>query len=733
MFCKLLNGNCRSIVVIGLIIFSSCHDKSSATNRINNSLTESDVAMHEMAERLFGERSNAFHFETISSDNGKDVFEIESENQKLIVRGNNGVSMARGLNWYLKYYCHQNVAWDNTRVQLQEKLPEVSPKLRMSSWARDRYFLNYCAFGYSMAWWDWEQWEMLIDWMALNGINLPLSVTGQEAVWQSVCQQMGMNQAEINGFFSGATYLPFCWMGCLDSYGGPLPQGWIESHEKLQVKILNRERQLGMRPVLQGFTGHVPEAIIKKYPNAKSQTINWGEWETHLLDPNDQLFKKMAALYLQVQNKLYGTDHIYAADAFIEMIPPSGELDYLADLSKAIYDGMAQVDSQAVWLLQGWPFMYRAKFWSQDRIQAFLNAIDDDKMILLDLWCENTPVWSKTQSFYGKPWIWCNIQNFGNKTFMGGNLDLICRDLQEAKNSPDKKKMSGAGFVNEGLGYNPIIFEFLFELTWSDQIDLDRWVQGYANYRYGQRNTEAQMAWKIIKNTVYKKENSYATPYPILMKKPSMQYDPKLGYDNSELVKAWRLLQGQSDLLGENSAYGFDLINVARQCLTNHAQVLYREVKDTYTAKDKNQFESRANAFVELLHDMDDLVSTRKEFLLGAWLENAKRWGDTQFEKDRLEWNARRFITLWGETKWIDDYAGKEWAGMLKDFYAVRWQQYFDVVAIAMEHHQEINHESTINDIFKWEYNWASQRKTYPSNPKGNSTEVSRKLLAKYF
>jgi len=73
---------------------------------------------------------------------------------------------------------------------------------------------------------------------------------------------------------------------------------------------------------------------------------------------------------------------------------------------------------------------------------------------------------------------------------------------------------------------------------------------------------------------------------------------------------------------------------------------------------------------------------------------------------------------LWGETKWIDDYAGKEWAGMLKDFYAVRWQQYFDVVALAMEHNQEINHESAINDIFKWEYNWASQRKTYPSNPK---------------
>ncbi len=30
----------------------------------------------------------------------------------------------------------------------------------------------------SYAWWDWERWEREIDWMALNGINLPLAFTG---------------------------------------------------------------------------------------------------------------------------------------------------------------------------------------------------------------------------------------------------------------------------------------------------------------------------------------------------------------------------------------------------------------------------------------------------------------------------------------------------------------------------------------------------------------------------
>lgn len=38
----------------------------------------------------------------------------------------------------------------------------------------------------SYVWWDWERWEKEIDWMALQGINLPLAFTGQEAIWQKV-------------------------------------------------------------------------------------------------------------------------------------------------------------------------------------------------------------------------------------------------------------------------------------------------------------------------------------------------------------------------------------------------------------------------------------------------------------------------------------------------------------------------------------------------------------------
>ena len=141
-----------------------------------------------------------------------------------MIRGNTGVSMAMGLNWYLKHDCHCHVSWCGNQLELPDKLPVVEPKVRRVSWAKHRYFLNYCCFGYSLPWWDWAQWERLIDWMALNGVNAPLAVTGQEAVWQAVGKRLELTDAQMRTFLAGPPYLPFGWMGCLDGWGGPLPQ-----------------------------------------------------------------------------------------------------------------------------------------------------------------------------------------------------------------------------------------------------------------------------------------------------------------------------------------------------------------------------------------------------------------------------------------------------------------------------------------------------------------------------
>jgi len=56
--------------------------------------------------------------------------------------------------------------------------------------SRFRYYQNVCTVSYSSVWWTWARWEQEIDWMAMNGINLPLAFTAQEAVWQKVSFQV---------------------------------------------------------------------------------------------------------------------------------------------------------------------------------------------------------------------------------------------------------------------------------------------------------------------------------------------------------------------------------------------------------------------------------------------------------------------------------------------------------------------------------------------------------------
>jgi alpha-N-acetylglucosaminidase len=687
-----------------------------------------------LVERLLPGCVDRFTFELLPRDEGRDVFEIESAGPRIVIRGNNGVAMARGLNWYLTYYAQGNVSWCGSQLSLPDPLPAVMPKVRQVSWARYRYFLNYCAFGYSLPWWDWPQWEKLIDWMALNGVNMPLSVTGQEAVWQAVCRRLGMDDRETAEFLAGPPYLPFQWMGCLDGYGGPLPQSWIARHEELEKKILARQRELGVTPVLLGFTGHVPAAVARRFPQARLQHVQWIEWKTQLLDPLDPLFAKIAKMFLEEQTRRFGSDHLYAADTFIEMSPPSGDAKYLADLGRAIYDGMAQNDRNPVWVLQGWAFMNQQAFWTQPRIKAFLDAVPDDRMVVLDLFCESQPMWDRTAAFCGKPWLWCNVQNFGRGVYLGGALERNNRVLQTVRHDPKSGRLEGLGFVNEGLCYNPVAYDLLLETAWRDRpVDLNRWIADYAVHRYGRPNAHAQRAWSLLLESVYRGPGGSSSLHD---RAPSLGGRnggrPSLAYDAARLVEAWRELVQASEELGQSDAFRFDLVNVGRQALANRGTA-YEDVALAWKAKDGKLLQQASQRFLQWIADMDDLVATRQEFLLGGWLEDAKRWGDTDAERANLQWNARNQLTLWGAwDSQLRDYACKEWSGMLSGYYAHRWRMFFDRLEAALAAGRPFDAAQCDKDIRRWEAAWTHQTEVYPATPRGDSVEVSRRLWAKY-
>jgi len=689
------------------------------------------AAVEKLAARVLGpELACSFRFEEMSDAPSRDAFELDSQDGRILIRGNSGPALAAGLNDYLNNSAGAHVSWHGSHLGRLRSLPPPLQTGRRESWARWRYFLNYCCYSYSLAYWKWEQWEPLIDWMALHGVNMPLAMTGQEAVWRRVCQRLGLSEADIQAFLPGAAYLPFGWMGCLDGWTGPLSDAWIDGHEALGARILERQRELGMTPVLQGFTGHVPPGLRSLFPGAKFQTIHWEGWDTLLLDPMDPLFLEIATLFQKEQSALFGTNHYYAADTFIEMIPPSGELDYLKELGSAIYKGMARNDPDAVWVLQGWPFYLKKEFWTQPRLQAFLDGVPDDRVLLLDLFCEYQTTWDKTEAFCGKPWLWCNVQSFGQNTLLNAAFETNNAELQAARRDPRAHRLAGLGMVNEGLCENPAAYVFLFEQAWNEEaVDLAQWGRHYASHRYGQHLPAAADAWEILATNVYRKMRFGESG---LTRCPTFPSEARPETENVAIAKAWTLLLKAAPELHKLETYQFDLVHIGRQLLANHGGILKRRLEEAITALNLASFRTISLEIRELLGDLTALLSTRREFCLEPWVKAAESWGCDDSDRVRLRQGALRQITLWSDDgEVLRDYARKEWAGLLQDFYRPRWEAWFSFAEEALERGCLPDAAAFRKGWVEWERNWILN--ATPSDPPPRDlVATSQSLHARY-
>ena len=699
-------------------------------------------ASYAFIERVIPGKSSSFTIEAIPQQNGKDVFELDSKDGKIVLRGNNGLSIASALNYYLKNYCFSDIGWNGTNLNLPATLPIVKSLVHKTTPYQYRYYLNYCTYNYSMAWWDWTRWQKEIDWMALNGINLPLAITGEEAVWQNVYKGMGFTDKQLDEFFSGPAYFAWFWMGNIDAWGGPLPQHWMDSHKELQKKILERERSFGMKPVLSSFTGHVPPSFKDKFPGAKVKKTNWdaGFPDVYILDPDDPLFETIGKKYIEAQTKEFGTDHLYSADTFNENVPPTNDSTYLDGMSKKVFNSMVAADPKAIWVMQGWMFHYNNKFWQPQQIKALLNAVPNEQMIVLDLYSDAHPVWNRTEAYYGKPWIWSMLQNFGGNISLFGRMRHVAADPAIALHDPESKNMRGIGITPEGIEQNPALFALMLENVWTDTpIDADKWLLNYAQRRYGQRNDQINEAWHILLNTVYSGGLTEGGPESIIVARPTFKKTidrvlTKLDYDPAQLVKAWGLFINASDSLKQSDGFQYDLVDITRQVLANYASPLQQQMVKAYHAGNKEQFKLYSAQFLQLMDDMDALLSTRKDFLLGKWIAEARANGVTDKEKNLYEFNARDLVTLWGDKEsGLREYSNRQWAGLIKGYYKQRWAMFFDQLNKSLAAGTPFDELAFDKQVKDWEWQWVNKHdNAYSNTINGNSVEKAKQLFEKY-
>lgn len=684
-----------------------------------------------LLERIDKGASRKFVIERLKGE--KDFFELDQKGNKVVVRGNNYVSIATGINWYLKYYAGINLSWNGMQADLPEVLPPVLKKERHETDLKLRYDFNYCTFSYNMAFWDWKRWEQEIDWMALHGINLPLAMVGTDVVWKNVLEELGYTREEINAFIAGPGFQAWWLMNNLEGWGGPNPDSWYERQEELQKRILKRMREYGIEPVLPGYSGMVPH-------NAKDRlglnVADPGRWNGYprpaFLQPTDPQFERIAALYYREMTRLYGKASYYSMDPFHEGGNTSG-VD-LEAAGKAIWKAMKQANPRAAWVVQAWGANPRPQM---------IRDLPAGDMVVLDLFSESRPQWGDpASSWYRKEgfgqhdWLFCMLLNYGGNVGLHGKMAHLIEEFYKAKDSSFGKTLKGVGMTMEGIENNPVMYELLCELPWREQrFSKDEWLEGYLKARYGKSDSQVSQAWMLLSNTIYNcpaASTQQGTHESILCARPSWKAyqvsswsEMSDYYDPADVIRAAGMMVEAAERFRGNNNFEYDLVDIVRQAVAEKGRLMYRVLVDAYKAGDRELFKLSSDRFLRLILMQDRLLATRPEFKVGRWLESARNLGSTEEEKDWYEWNARVQITTWGNRVAADDgglhdYAHREWNGLLRDFYYLRWKTWLDEQLKSFEDGQP-----KAIDFYALEEPWTLKHNSYASEAEGNPVDIA--------
>eukprot|EP01062_Namystynia_karyoxenos_P022069 TRINITY_DN18441_c1_g2_i1.p1 TRINITY_DN18441_c1_g2~~TRINITY_DN18441_c1_g2_i1.p1 ORF type:complete len:871 (+),score=224.54 TRINITY_DN18441_c1_g2_i1:75-2615(+) len=682
-------------------------------------------------------------------DLGDSYFTVEPrDGGGVVITGDTPLALLSGAKLWMRDWLNSSVSWTGARVVVPDPAPAPEQAVHKQRVMKHAYYGNVCTPSYSFWNWGWDRWERELDWMALSGIDLPLVITGQEFVLMRMYLGMGFTRAELDEFFAGPAFLAWHRMGNLQGWAGPLTDSWLEGQRRLTHRIIARAKALGMSPVLPAFHGHVPRATVRLFPNAElNKAPLWFAFKEPYsaqtyVEPTDPLYLQLGRNYTRAQTDEYGATHWYAVDQFNELEPRSRDYFYLQNAAKALWQSISMDNPDAKWIVQGWQFLHKG--WPIGDISAYFAPVPYDRLLVLDLMAEKSPLWERTKAFSERQYVWSIMNSFGGTVGLSGNMETAMRDPYKALGHPKLgTHMAGIGLTMEGIAQNTVLYELVLDHVWEPAPrPVAAWTDSWARARYGYLPAAASESWSMLVEAAYRRWGRLGTPKSVYVHRPSLHHRlhdaAQPSHEPCGLARACRKFVsagGSEPGLRRAETFRHDIVEVCQAVAADVFRSEYKQLRMAWDSRDLPGLLKVESSMKSLLSDTDQLLGASPHYLLGRWIQQALAHAANTEDEVILEHNARNQITLWGPQGEWNDYAAKHWSGLVSSYYAPRWSLFLDVLTAAARRGDWNTHEG---DQFwprcqDFEQRWQRQRKgDFSKEPKGDPLQLAEQLLGRY-
>ncbi|WP_141726116.1 alpha-N-acetylglucosaminidase, partial [Actinacidiphila rubida] len=590
---------------------------------------------------------------------GAERYEIAPRHGRVRIAGSSPSALLTGVGAYLKDIAHTDVSWSSDAsaepLGVRGRPPLPSAPVTHTANVPHRVLSNDTADGYTNAYWDWHRWQRELDVAALHGINAFFLPVGMEAVYQRTMRDFGYTAAQMRAWMPMPAHQPW-WLlqNMSDLAADQESQALIDARAALGRRIADRMRALGIEPILPGYFGTVPGGFTAR--NAGAAVVPQGTWcgaqRPGWLDPRTAVFGRVAAAFYRTQARLLGTSGAFKMDLLHEGGNPG-----TVPVGEAARDVQAALETAhpgATWVILGW---------QRNPTAELLAGVDRSRMLIIDgltdRYTDSDPSSDPATRFSGTPYAFGSIWNFGGHTATGANA-AVWNTRFFAQLATPRTPLRGIAVLPEANDNNDAAFEFLTELAWAPaRPDLPTWFGHFADARYGTPDPHAEAAWRIIGATAYSMPaNGWSeAPDGLFAARPSLgatrgspTSPARTRYDTTAFAGALTELLHAAPRVRATPLYRYDLVDVARQVLSNRSRDWLPRIRAAYDAANRPLLHDLTAQWLGTMRTLDALLRTRPEFMLGHWLRYGTRAAANPADRAAVQRDLRTLITVWADT-----------------------------------------------------------------------------------